>query len=173
MPTSPLPDGPASSEVTEIERALTRVTYLSTRQRQHDRLMALADVPLDRAAVALLRQVADSEPLRPGELAARLGVEASHVTRTVQQLQRTGYASRVPDPDDRRAQRIELTETGRQAVARLREAGARGMQLALADWSPEELRQLATLFHRMVDDFLGYAADEEPEVRPTAPAGTV
>ncbi|MBC2907937.1 MarR family winged helix-turn-helix transcriptional regulator [Streptomyces cupreus] len=163
MPTPPLPDVPASAEVIEIERALTRITYLSTRARQHERLMALAGVPLDRAAVALLRQVADTEPLRPGELATRLGVEASHVTRTVQQLEKSGYLSRVPDPDDRRAQRIELTENGRRAVASVREAGARGMQLALADWKPEELRQLATLFHRMVDDFLAHAVDEEPE----------
>ncbi|WP_369269010.1 MarR family winged helix-turn-helix transcriptional regulator [Streptomyces sp. R11] len=173
MPTPPLPelpDTPASPEVIEIERALTRITYLSTRARQHDRLMALADVPLDRAAVALLRQVADSESLRPGELANRLGVEASHVTRTVQQLERSGYVTRVPDPQDRRAQRIELTEPGRQAIARVREAGARGMQLALSDWSPEELRQLATLFHRMVDDFLAHAVDEDTEQQP---AGTV
>ncbi|MGW4755175.1 MarR family winged helix-turn-helix transcriptional regulator [Streptomyces chartreusis] len=163
MSTTPLPelpDSPASSEVVEIERALTRITYLSTRARQHERLMALAGVPLDRAAVALLRQVADSEPLRPGELAARLGVEASHVTRTVQQLQRTGCVTRVPDPQDRRAQRIELTESGRRAIVRVRDAGARGMQLALADWTPEELRQLATLFHRMVDDFLAHAIDD-------------
>jgi DNA-binding MarR family transcriptional regulator len=147
--------------VTEIERALTRITYLSTRARQHERLMALAGVPLDRAAVALLRQIADSEPQRPGELAARLGVEASHVTRTVQQLQKSGYVTRVPDPDDRRAQRIELTDAGGEAIARIREAGVRGMQVALSDWSPEELRQLATLFHRMVDDFLAHAVDEE------------
>ncbi|WP_327596372.1 MarR family transcriptional regulator [Streptomyces chartreusis] len=166
MSTTPLPelpDSPASSEVVEIERALTRITYLSTRARQHERLMALAGVPLDRAAVALLRQVADSEPLRPGELAARLGVEASHVTRTVQQLQKTGYVTRVPDPQDRRAQRIELTEPGRRAIVRVRDAGARGMQLALADWTPEELRQLATLFHRMVDDFLAHAIDDDGE----------
>ncbi|MGW3990788.1 MarR family winged helix-turn-helix transcriptional regulator [Streptomyces sp. NPDC004830] len=162
MPTPPLPDGP-SAEVTEIERALTRITYLSTRARQHERLMALAGVPLDRAAVALLRQIADADPLRPGELAARLGVEASHVTRTVQQLHRSGYVTRVPDPDDRRAQRIELTEAGREAIVKVREAGVRGMQLALAHWSPEELGQLATLFHRMVDDFLAYAADAAPE----------
>ncbi|MEV5433627.1 MarR family transcriptional regulator [Streptomyces sp. NPDC052701] len=170
MPTPPLPEGSASPEVIEIERALTRITYLSTRTRQHERLMALAGVPLDRAAVALLRQIADCEPQRPGELAARLGVEASHVTRTVQQLQKSGYVSRVPDPDDRRAQRIELTETGRQAIARVREAGARGMQAALAGWSPGELRQLATLFHRMVDDFLAHSADEETEPRSAAPA---
>ncbi|MEV5912348.1 MarR family transcriptional regulator [Streptomyces chartreusis] len=173
MSTTPLPelpDGPPSSEVVEIERALTRITYLSTRARQHERLMALAGVPLDRAAVALLRQVADSEPLRPGELAARLGVEASHVTRTVQQLQKTGYVTRVPDPQDRRAQRIELTESGHRAVVRVRDAGARGMQVALAGWTPEELRQLATLFHRMVDDFLAHAIDDDGERQS---AGTV
>ncbi|MEU8849280.1 MarR family transcriptional regulator [Streptomyces sp. NPDC048564] len=169
-PLPELPEAPASPEVIEIERALTRITYLSTRARQHDRLMALADVPLDRAAVALLRQVADSESLRPGELANRLGVEASHVTRTVQQLEKSGYVTRVADPQDRRAQRIELTEPGRQAIARVREAGARGMQLALSDWTPEELRQLATLFHRMVDDFLAHAVDEDTEQQPT---GTV
>lgn len=172
MPTPPLPTGPVSPEIVEIERALTRITYLSTRARQHDRLMALAEVPLDRAAVALLRQVADCEPLRPGELAHRLGVEASHVTRTVQQLQRAGYVTRVPDPDDRRAQRIELTEAGRKAIERIRDVGARGMQLALADWSPEELGQLATLFHRMVDDFLAMAIDDDSEQRATAQAGT-
>ncbi|MFF8190638.1 MarR family winged helix-turn-helix transcriptional regulator [Streptomyces bobili] len=163
MSTEPLPIAPASPEVIEIERALTRITYLSTRARQHDRLMALAGVPLDRAAVALLRQVADSEPLRPGELAQRLGVEASHVTRTVQQLQKSGYVTRVPDPDDGRAQRIQLTAAGREAIDRVRDAGARGMQLALAEWSPEELRQLSALFHRMVDDFLTHAIDDDSD----------
>ena len=178
MPTPPLPElpeSPASDEVIEIERALTRITYLSTRARQHDRLMALAGVPLDRAAVALLRQVADSDPLRPGELANRLGVEASHVTRTVQQLQKSGYVTRVPDPDDRRAQRIQLTEAGQQAIDRVRAAGVRGMQHALSAWKPEELRQLATLFHRMVDDFLSHSVDidedaEEPTIARTGTA---
>ncbi|MFF6807123.1 MarR family transcriptional regulator [Streptomyces sp. NPDC012616] len=164
MPTEPLPPPSAASpEVIEIERALTRVTYLSTRARAHDRLMAIAGIPLDRAAVAVLRQVADSEPQRPGELAQGLGVEASHVTRTVQQLQKAGYVTRVPDPDDRRAQRIQLTEAGRAAVGRVRDAGARGLQLALGDWDREDLGRLAALFHRMADDFLSYAADEESE----------
>ncbi|MEV0179722.1 MarR family transcriptional regulator [Streptomyces sp. NPDC050625] len=172
MSTEPLPVAPvASPEVVEIERALTRITYLSTRARQHERLMALAGVPLDRAAVALLRQVADSDSLRPGELAQRLGVEASHVTRTVQQLQKSGYVTRIPDPDDRRAQRIQLTDAGRRAIDRVRDTGARGMQLALGEWKPEELRQLATLFHRMVDDFLAYAVEDEPGQEAGSPVG--
>ncbi len=151
----------ASPEVAEIERALTRVTYLSTRARQHEWLMALAGVPLDRAAVALLRQIADAEPLRPGELAQRLGGEASHVTRTVQQPQRAGHVTRLPDPVDRRAQRIQLADAGREAVGRVCEAGARGMQRALAGWRSEDLRQMAALFHRMVDDFLACTVDED------------
>lgn len=91
------------------------------------------------------------------------------MTRTVQQLQKSGYVTRVPDPDDGRAQRIQLTEAGRAAVGRVRDAGARGMQLALADWSPDELGQLATLFHRMVDDFLSHSIEDETEQPAAAP----
>ncbi|MGI5196810.1 MarR family winged helix-turn-helix transcriptional regulator [Streptomyces sp. CA-288835] len=154
MSTPPPAAGDVSPDVLMIERALTRAAYLSGRARQHERLMALSGLPLDRAAVAVLRQLAESEPLRLGELAARLSVEASHVTRQVQHLERGGYASRVRDPDDRRAQRVRLTPAGEDAFARIREASARGMQMALAGWSPEELRQLASLVHRMVDDFM-------------------
>ncbi|MCX4452548.1 MarR family transcriptional regulator [Streptomyces sp. NBC_01728] len=161
MPTPPPPAvDPSLTDVAEIERALTRISYLTSRVRQHERLMALAGLPLDRAAVALLRQVADSGSLRPSELANLLSVEASHVTRQVQQLEKAGHLTRVPDPNDRRAQRIELTPTGRDAVDRVREASCRGMTVALADWSPEELRQLATLCHRLADDFYEHAEDE-------------
>jgi DNA-binding MarR family transcriptional regulator len=169
MPTQPLAVAPVSTEVIEIEHALTRIAYLANRVRQHDRLMAFAGVTLDRAAAALLREIADSEPLRLGELAARLGVEASHVTRQVQQLQKAGYVTRIPDPDDRRAQRIQITLSGQETIDRIREASRRGMQMALGDWSKPELRQLATLFHRMVDDFLAHAGEEESAE--TQPAG--
>lgn len=83
-------------------------------------------------------------------------------TRQVQRLQLAGYADRVPDPDDRRAQLITLTPAGRAAADRIREAGTTGMQAALAHWPPQERHQLATLLHRMVDDFLAYSAAEEP-----------
>ncbi|RDG38994.1 MarR family winged helix-turn-helix transcriptional regulator [Streptomyces corynorhini] len=157
QPTAPVP---VPVDIITIEQSLTHIAYLTNRVRQHERLMALAGVPLDRAAVALLRAVADSDALRPSELAGRLGVEASHITRQVQQLQKAGYVTRVPDPDDRRAQHIRLTPTGQDAVDRVRQASRRGMQLALGDWTPEELHQLATLFRRMVDDFLSGAGED-------------
>ncbi|MEV7089099.1 MarR family transcriptional regulator [Streptomyces sp. NPDC093085] len=161
--------GPVPADIITIERALTEISYLTNRVRQHERLMAMAGVPLERAAVALLRAVADSDGLRPGELAGRLGVEASHITRQVQQLQKSGHVTRVPDPDDRRAQRIRLTPAGRDAVDRVRETSRRGMQTALGEWSPEELHQLATLFRRMVGDFLAGAGEDQDGPRPPDP----
>ncbi|HEY7486715.1 MAG TPA: MarR family transcriptional regulator [Streptosporangiaceae bacterium] len=159
----PTTESSISPDVIELERALTRIAYLITRTRRHDRVRSAAGVSLDRAAVVILRQLADSGPLRPGELASRLEVEAPHVTRQVQRLQQEGYVDRVPDPGDRRAQVVRLTPAGRAAVERVREVGRRGMEAALATWTPRELHQLATLFHRMVDDFLAYMAVEEGE----------
>jgi DNA-binding MarR family transcriptional regulator len=151
------------ADAAEILRAITRISYLITRARRHDRVRTVAAVPLDRAAVMVLGQLAEAGPARTSELADRLGVEAPHVTRQVHRLQQAGYADRVPDPGDRRAQLIQLTPAGRAASDRIREAGTAGMQTALAHWSPQELHQFATLLHRMVDDFLAYAAEEERE----------
>jgi DNA-binding MarR family transcriptional regulator len=149
----------APRDIVEIERALSRVAHMLTRAKQHDRTVAVAGVPVDRAAVPLLGALADaSEPLRPGELAVRLAVEAPHVTRQVQRLERAGYVERVPDPDDGRAQRVRITGAGLEAVERVRAAGRQWMADALAGWSPDERAQLAGLVHRMVDDFLAHSA---------------
>jgi DNA-binding MarR family transcriptional regulator len=152
-------EAPAPATLAEIERVLSRVAYLAGRSRRHERLMAMAGVPLDRAAMAILRHIAESEPLRPGVLAVRLSVEASHVTRQLRQLERGGYVIRVADPEDRRAQRVQLTDTGLAAVGRVREVGRRYLEQALGDWSEGDLRQLARLFRRLVDDFADHAED--------------
>ena len=52
----------------------------------------------------------------------------------------------------------DLTSSGRDAVDRILDAGRQSIWQALAHWSPQEREQLATLFHRMVDDFLAAAA---------------
>ncbi|WP_105968923.1 MarR family winged helix-turn-helix transcriptional regulator [Streptomyces geranii] len=155
-PSAEVP-APAATDVAEIDRNLNRMAHLANHAREHGRLRELAGIPLERSAVVLLRQIADSEPLRPGELANLLAVEASHITRQVQRLQDAGYVTRVPDPVDRRAQRIRLTAAGEEAVGRIRAVKCRSMRMALEDWSPQELRRLAAFVDRMVDDLLAYA----------------
>ncbi|MER6156392.1 MarR family transcriptional regulator [Streptomyces sp. NPDC001868] len=156
--STPRPIEAASlADVTEIERLLTRVAYLAGRARQHERLMSDSGLSLDRSSVSILRHIAESEPLRPGVLAVRLSVEASHVTRQLRQLESAGYVVRIPDPDDRRAQRVQITDAGLAAFERVREAGRRGIEVVLSDWSTEDRRQLAHLFGRLADDFVEHA----------------
>lgn len=156
--STPRPTEAASlADVTEIERLLTRVAYLAGRARQHERLMSDSGLSLDRSSVSILRHIAESEPLRPGVLAVRLSVEASHVTRQLRQLESAGYVVRIPDPDDRRAQRVQITDAGLAACERVREAGRRGIEVVLSDWSTEDRRQLAHLFGRLADDFVEHA----------------
>src|SRR5260370_39462615 len=94
---------PAAADAAEILRAITRIGYLITRARRHDLVRTVAAVPLDRAAVMVLQQLAQAGPVRPRELAARLSVEAPHITRQVQRLQQAGYPTHTPEPDHRRA----------------------------------------------------------------------
>ncbi|MGI5228523.1 MarR family winged helix-turn-helix transcriptional regulator [Actinoallomurus sp. CA-142502] len=150
----------APEDVIEIERALTRIAHLLTRARQHDRIVGEAGVAVDRASAPLLRALADAPgPVRMGALADRLAVEAPHVTRQVQRLQRAGFVERVPDPDDGRAQLVRITAEGAHAVECLRAVIRRRMAEALAAWSEEDRHDLAVLCHRMVDDFLRHAEE--------------
>ena len=55
-------------------------------------------------------------------LADLLGVDAPTVTRKVQQLEQEGFVARHPDPDDRRATRIELSPAGRRTLQRVLDA---------------------------------------------------
>lgn len=59
--------------------------------------------------------------LRLSVLASRAGMTAQSMGELVDDLERRGYLERRPDPDDRRAKRIYLTERGGEnaRVARL------------------------------------------------------
>ncbi|MFI0408501.1 MarR family winged helix-turn-helix transcriptional regulator [Actinomadura sp. 3N508] len=155
-------DAAEPDDVAEIERALSRVAHLLTRFRQHDRTVIAAGVPVDRAAVPLLRALAEHGPMRPGELAARLAVEAPHVTRQVQRLERAGYVELLPDPDDGRCRRVGLSGPGLRAVESIRASGRRWISEALAAWSPGDRERLAGLVHRMMDDFEAHSGHADP-----------
>ncbi len=68
------------------------------------------------AQAATLQALTDGA-LRLGELSKRLGIAASTLTRNISRLEDRGLLCRVGDPDDGRAQRVDLTDTGRLATA--------------------------------------------------------
>lgn len=52
--------------------------------------------------------------LTMGELSSALSVPLSTATRMIDWMVDNGYATRLPDPEDRRIVRVALTDTGRQ-----------------------------------------------------------
>jgi DNA-binding MarR family transcriptional regulator len=60
--------------------------------------------------------------MRPSDLAARMKVTKQALNYLLGDLERRGYLERRPDPDDRRARRIALTERGRALVPVIRAA---------------------------------------------------
>lgn len=78
-----------------------------------------------RAMMLLARAAAQSEEhgagLRNSQLAEQLRIAARSATEVVDQLQEKLLVQRTPDPTDRRAWLITLTEQGRELSALIRE----------------------------------------------------
>ena len=60
------------------------------------------------------------EGLRPSELAIRTRMTKQALNKLLGNLERNGYLERRPDPDDRRARRIALTNRGRAVIPVIR-----------------------------------------------------
>jgi DNA-binding MarR family transcriptional regulator len=68
--------------------------------------------------------------LRLSDLGKRLGIAPSTLTRNLTRLEERGFIRKAPDPSDGRAQRVALTDSGRDAalgVSRHEEAFARSV----------------------------------------------
>lgn len=76
--------------------------------------------PTRLAAIAALELTG---PLRPGDLAARLGVTSVSVSRLAEALEEADLVRREPDADDRRACLLSLTEHGASVLEGLRREG--------------------------------------------------
>src|SRR6266536_3614890 len=58
-------------------------------------------------------------PIRAGELAALCGTTPSAMSEVIEGLVADGYVRRVDDPTDRRAVKVELTDTGAAELQRV------------------------------------------------------
>lgn len=98
---------------------------------------------LSRTAASVLTRVRDEGPLRVGDLAHSESVAQPSMTTLVARLVGAGYVSRTPDPDDARAVRVTLTDTGRDALARRSARRTAAMAARLQHLSSSERETLA------------------------------
>jgi len=148
---------PGDPSLARIAAAMQRLGRRANLPRLHEHFAARAGVAIDRGAYGVLLRVADEGPHRVTALARALGVEPSTVTRQVQVLEAAGCVSRSPDPDDRRAHRVAVTDQGLDALARLGEARCEVLAEVLAGWGEADRLVLAASLERFADDLVDYA----------------
>lgn len=144
-------------DVDAIEVELGRLA----RQLERVRLSAgPGAVVLERAAYALLRELDESGPERLTAAAARMGLDASTVSRQVGALEAAGLVVRDPDPTDRRAQLLRLSAAGRSALRETRAARRGAFLEVIGAWEREDRKRFAALLRRFNDEIAGRTAAE-------------
>jgi DNA-binding MarR family transcriptional regulator len=127
----------------QLKRVSSSMSILSrafTLSRPHENLLREAGVRLDRAGSALLFKLrAHGDPARVSDLAELLDIDTPAVTRKLQQLEREGYVTSTPDPDDKRAKRITLTKSGEKTIDRIMMAANHRFARLFEGWSEEEI----------------------------------
>jgi len=126
-------------------RAL-RELKASTRRLAQD----LSDVPVaDGAILAVLATDGDQ---RVTDLAHRLRIDESSVSRRTTALVGDGAVVRVADPADGRAHLLQLTAAGRDRWAATQRRVTDALAVRLQDWDGDELDRVAADLRRLAAD---------------------
>ena len=121
--------------------------------------------------IAVLSLLCREGEQRLGRVAAHLEVDPSVVSRHVAALEQMGLVTRRPDPADRRAHLLAVSEAGLAALGDCREMRGRWVAEALAHWDDAEVAHLVTRLDQLIDDLHRAVTDRrEPALRGTRQA---
>ncbi|WP_134731110.1 MarR family winged helix-turn-helix transcriptional regulator [Amycolatopsis nivea] len=99
---------------------------------------------------AVLAGLSDFGPLAQHALADRLGLNRSHLVGYLDELECRELVGRERDPEDRRRQRVALTEDGKALAGVLKEEARRSQDVLLSELSEKERETLVSLLRRVV-----------------------
>ena len=137
-----------SDEFSTLAEQLTRASWRLRRGSKKD----LDALGISFGPARALRLIANEpEPIRIGDLAARLEVVPRSATTLVDALENAGLVARVADPRDRRSVLLEATTAGRALIDRMdlqRHATAAAL---FSELSPTERKQLHGLLARLLE----------------------
>ncbi len=113
---------------------------------------------VDPSTFPLARQLMCNDAMRVSDLASRVGLDASTVSRQIKQLEMLGVVERTPDPADGRASLVRLSSAGHTTMQSAFRRRFERIQKVLVPWSAPDRAHLQTLLTRLARD-LGDAND--------------
>jgi DNA-binding MarR family transcriptional regulator len=119
---------------------------------------ALGPLLVNGREAAVLRAIDGPHPLSQGEIARAMNVDRTTMVALIDELEDKGFLQRRQDPGDRRRNVVELTDAGRDTVARAAVASARAEEAFLAPLSADEAEQFRKLLRLLLGTGAGAGA---------------
>lgn len=134
----------------DTAQALVDAIFLFGRSLRNA-IASAADDPIAPALVAVLVALSARGPCRQNELASVLCVSQSALSRQMTELVDAGLVERRPDPDDKRAFRVQVSEQGQEALRAAKESRSARLRDMLSGWSQEEAAVALNTIERLTD----------------------
>ena len=132
-----------------VEHSLGWALATVMRVYSHAAAVDLQGLPGGPRGYHLLSAAAHEEPRTQQDLGRRVGVDRSVMTYLVDDLITAGYVERVPDPADRRARRVVITDAGRERLDVIEQRLGRVDDHVLRDLTPEQRTTFRTLLRQI------------------------
>ncbi len=145
-----------------VEAAFALIARKAGLPRIHELMSSAAGVSLEYAAFQLVRRLEESGPIRASDVASRMGLDLSTVSRQVSHLESVGFVERSPDPLDGRASLLTLSDAGRLASTRICDARRAMFAEMLADWPADDVERFGELLTRFAQAMAGFAERPTP-----------
>ena len=154
---SPARDKVAKTSVAPRGCSSLKLRQLSRRVSQHfDQIVA--STGLKTTQYSLLSNIVQLEPIRPGDLADRMEMDASTLTRNLQPLVAQGWVVVAPG-DDGRSRIVVATDAGREK----REAAQREWKRAQLAFNERIGEARVVRLHALIDDCLAAMSETPPD----------
>jgi len=150
----------ATADLLDVLGRLVRTARATSHRHQ-------AEYGLSGTPLGILKALAVADA-RAGDLAARLQIAPSVVSRAVVPLEQAGLVERTTDPDDARATRLGLTAAGRQRLEAARREFADRLAPVLDDWDADDVAALTRLMDRLESTLSGHPDSPGPGARPAS-----
>jgi DNA-binding MarR family transcriptional regulator len=156
-----------------IRRSQSRRTIGRFMQQRLDRHLNLAEV----AVADALQELAEAGEQRPsiGQMAQRLGIEASRASRMTAAAVRAGLVRRIASQADGRSSHLELTPEGSKALEMIQRFRMKFFAQLMSEWSDQECAEFGRLLIRFTDllpSGFSTEATEQKQRRPANPHQT-
>jgi len=141
---------PASPRTFVIEESLGYLINRAARAFANQLATELRPFDVGIGQWAVLLHLWGNDGMTQAQLARRVAIEQPTMVRTIDRMERDGLVARTPDPDDKRASRITLTERGWALRDALVPLAAGVNATATATLTDDEVETLKRLLAKLV-----------------------